>query len=129
MGRWGEMRAVGYGAVVLVVMTACAFTNVGVPGMAKGASIVPENLTALQVVERYGVPDLTYNTEERTYWVYRRYKGFQVNIIYISFGSVRGKDVQFELQDGRVVAVDDYDAGHVGAFGVYGNASPGMVAE
>lgn len=49
---------------------------------------VPQNLIFVQAFEQYGVADLAYGVERRTYWTYGFQKEFSISVLnYISIGS------------------------------------------
>jgi hypothetical protein len=117
-------RFMTFALVGVLVITGCAFSRMGPSALKEGRAAVPEGLTPLQAVEQYGVPDLAYTADGRTYWVYQRQKGFFINLYYFSLGSVVKKDLQLEFEDGKLVKVDDYPSGN--AFGI---GMPGMISE
>jgi hypothetical protein len=122
-------RLTSLALLVMLISTGCAFTNMGPPALKKENEAIQKDLTAVQAVEQYGVPDLIYNDNGRTYWVYRHHKGYFINLLYVSGGVTRNKDIQLEFEDGKLVWISYYPSGSAAGFSLYGAGYPGMIAE
>ncbi len=113
-------------------LTSCAISRTGPPGLllSSGSTQNLQNMTLIQVVEQYGSPDLAYEVEGKTYWVYRRHRGVFVYLYFVSWGAIERRDLQLEFANGKLVRVNDYRSGSTGAFELYGaGGRPGSIAE
>lgn len=113
-----------------VLLTGCAFGYFGPADLKQGRASVPLDLTPHQAIERFGVPDRSVQIGDRAYWQYRLHRGNHVNLLsYLSFGTGKREEAQLEFVDGKLMKVEFYPAGSTFAWGIFGNAYPGMVAE
>lgn len=100
------------------------------PILLRNEEPVSLDLTPVEAIQRYGVPDQVQTAGPRSYWVYQRSDGYFYNLLnYFSFGKVHRSAVQLEYEGERLIRVEEYPSGGAFGVGILSQAPPGMAAE